>query len=139
MIFKLDDCDFGVTIAGVNYEFTHVVNLQIEDNERTRLVRGGNAKNKVGLSYKEGLRDAKVVTVTIIGMEVEIYNLLRQQYFNKERLDAYCISRTDGSSKTAKNAVLSQIPQQLTLDETPESMNVALVFETFDIEEKHKS
>ena len=51
----------------------------------------------------------------------------------------YCISRTDGSSKMAKNAVLSNKPQQLTVDETAESLNVSLEFETFDSSEVHKS
>ena len=138
-IFKLYDCDFGVTIKGVNYDFVHVQGLQIEDNEKTRLVRGGNAANKTGLVYKEGIKDAKVVTVTIMGMDTPIYNLLRSAYNDKERIDCYCVSRVDGSSKIAKNAVLSQMPQQLAIDETPESMNVGLIFETFDIEEKHKT
>lgn len=137
--FKLYNCDFGVTIRGQNYDFVHVVNLAIEDNEKTRLVRGGNASNKEGLVYKEGIKDAKVVTVTIMGMDTAIYNLLREVYNLKERLDCYTIDRTDGSSKIAKNSVLSQLPQQLSIDETPESMNVALVFETFDIDEKHKT
>lgn len=139
MIFKLYESDFGVTYKGVNYDFVHVQGLQIEDNEKTRLIRGGNASNKVGLVYKEGIKDAKIVTVTIIGMDVAIYTMLRTAYENKERLDAYCISRVDGSSKTAKDAVLSQLPQQLLVDETAESMNVSLIFESFNIEEKHKS
>lgn len=139
MIFKLYDSDFGVTMGGVNYDFVHVQGLQIEDNERTRLIRGGNAGNKTGIVYKEGIKDAKVVTVTIIGMDAAIYTRLRQAYNDRERVDAYCVSRVDGSSKIAKDAVLSQLPQQLTVDETAESMNVALVFESFNIDEVHKS
>lgn len=139
MIFKLYDCDFGVTINGTNYDFTHVQGLQIEDNEKTRLVRGGNAGNKTGLIYKEGIKDAKVITLTIIGMDTAIYTLLRNAYNNRERLDAYCVSRVDGSSKIIKDAVLSQLPQQLTVDESAESMNVGLVFESFNVDEVHKS
>ncbi len=139
MIFKLYECDFGVTLNGTNYDFTHVQGLQIEDNEKTKLVRGGNAGNKVGLVYKEGIKDPKTITLTIIGMEVEIYNALRKAYDDKTRLDCYCISRIDGSGKIAKNAVLSMLPQQLLVDETAESMNVGLVFESYDIEENHKS
>jgi len=137
--FKLYECDFGVTIRGTNYDFTHVDSLQIEDNEKTRLVRGGNASNKTGLVFKEGMKDAKVVTVTVLGMDVAIYNLLRECYNTKERVEAYCVSRVDGSNKIAKDAVLSQLPQQLTVDETAESMNVALMFESYNIDEVHKS
>ena len=139
MIFKLYDCDFGVTIRGVNYDFEHVDGLQIEDPERTRLIRGANAANKSGLVYKEGLKDAKTVTVTIIGVSVELHNLLKEVFANKERVDFYCISRSDGSTKVAKNAVLSQEPMQLNLDDSPESLNLTLTFESYDVTEVHKS
>lgn len=133
------DCDFGIKYNGVNYDFEHVQDLQIEDPERTRLTRGANAGNKSGLIYKEGIKDPKVVTVTIMNMSIELKAVLDQAYNNKDRLDVYCINRNDGSSKIAKNAILSQQPQQLTIDESPESMNVALAFESFDLSEVHKS
>ena len=139
MIFKIYDCDFGVTVGGVNYDFDHVQNLTIEDPERTKLVRGGNAGNKTGLIYKEGIKDAKTVTVTIIGMSMAIHNMLKTAYADKTRVDAYCVSRVDGSAKIAKNAILSQEPKQLTVDDGADSMNTALVFESFDISEVHKS
>lgn len=139
MLFKIYDCDFGVTLNGTNYDFVHVNSLTIEDNEKTKLVRGANAGNKIGLSYKEGLRDAKVITVSVIDVPMALFNLLKGAYKDQTRLDAYCVSRVDGSSKIAKNAVLSQEPQQLSVDETSESMNLTLVFETYDISEIHKS
>lgn len=139
MIFKLYECDFGVTLNGVNYDFTHVDNLQIEDPERTRLVRGANAGNKLGLDYKEGIKEAKTITVTVIGLTKELFDVLKQAYDGRTRMDAYAVSRVDGSSKIAKNSVLSQEPKQLTMDDSAESMNVALVFESFDVTEVHKS
>ena len=138
-IFKIYDCDFGVTLNDQNYDFEHVQNLTIEDPERTRLVRGGNASNKLGLVYKEGIKDAKTITVTIIGISMDLYNRLKQAYTERARLDCYCVSRVDGSSKIAKNAVLSQEPKQLSVDDAAESMNIALVFESFDVSEVHKS
>jgi len=139
MIFKLYDCDFGITLNGVNYDFEHVDGLQIDDPERTRLVRGANAGNKLGLIYKEGIKDAKTITLNVIGMPFALHALLKDAYKNKTRLDCYCISRSDGSSKIAKNAVLSQEPRQLSLDESADSMNTALVFESYDVSESHKS
>lgn len=139
MIFKMYDCDFGIKYNGVNYDFEHVQDLQIEDPENTRLVRGANAGNKLGLVYKEGIKDPKRITVTIMNMSAALKAVLDSAYENKDRLDVFCINRNDGSSKMAKNAVLSQQPQQLTIDDSPESMNVALVFESFDISEVHKS
>lgn len=139
MIFKIYDCDFGITLHGQNYDFDHVQGLQIEDPERTKLVRGGNASNKTGLVYKEGIKDAKTITVTIIGMPMALHALLKDAYAQRTRLDCYCISRVDGSSKIAKNAILSQEPEQLAVDDSAESMNTALVFESFDVSEVHKS
>jgi hypothetical protein len=130
MIFKLYDCDFGVTLGGVNYDFEHIENLQIED---------GNAGNKTGLIYKEGIKEPKTITLTVIGMPMELHNLLKQAYTDKTRVDCYCVSRVDGSSKIAKNAILSQEPKQLTLDDSAESMHTALIFESFDVSEVHKS
>lgn len=139
MIFKLYDCDFGVTINGQNYDLPHVDSLQIEDPERTRLTRGANAKNKVGIIYKEGVKEAKIITLTAMDIPRDVFNLLKQCYAEQTRVECYAISRTDGSSKIAKNAVLSQEPKQLSVDETAESMNVALVFESFDVSEVHES
>lgn len=138
-LFKMYECDFGVTLNGVNYDFTHVENVTYEDPERTRLIRGSNAGNKLGLIYKEGLKEAKVITLTVIGMPKEVHDLLKKAYDNKDRMDVYVISRADASSKIAKNAVLSQSPKQLTLDDSPDSLNTALIFESFDIDETHKT
>ncbi len=137
--FKIYDCDFGVTIRGVNYDFPHVVNLSIDNPEKTKLVRGANAGNKTGLVYKEGVKDAKVATLTVMGLEQALFNLLKDVYASRERLDWYAVARADGSSKIGKNAILSQEPMQLSLDDSPESMNVALVLESFDVSETHKS
>ena len=137
--FKIYECDFGIKYNGQNYEFTHVQNLQIDDPENTKLIRGANAGNKVGIAYKEGIKDAKKITVTIIGMSADLKAVLDQAFENKDRLDVYCISRSDGSSKMGKNAVLCQQPQQVQIDDSAESMNVALAFETFDLSEVHKS
>ncbi len=138
-IFKMYNCDFGVTVGGVNYLFTHVENLQIEDPERTKLIRGANAGNKTGLAYKEGLKEAKTITLTVIGMEVAVHVVLKNAYAAGTRMDCFCIDRTDGSSKIAKNAVLSQSPKQLSMDDSAESLHTALIFESFDIEENHKT
>jgi hypothetical protein len=139
MIFKPYECDFGITVNGQNYDFDHIVSFNTEDPERTKLIRGSNAGNKTGLVYKEGIKDAKVVTVTIIGMTSAIFTLLKTAYDNQTRMDCYCVNRADGSSKIAKNSVLSIEPKQLNVDDSAESMNVALAFESFDVSETHKS
>jgi hypothetical protein len=138
-VFKMYECDFGLTIEGVNYTFTHVENMQIEDPERTKLIRGSNAGNKLGLSYKEGLKEAKTITLTVLDIPSELHGLLKTAYAKQTRMDCWCVSRADGSSKIAKNAVLAQEPKQMQMDDSAESLNVALVFESFDVSEDLKS
>jgi len=138
MIFKMYDCDVGIVLRGQRYDFDHVDSLQIEDPENTKLIRGANGTNKIGLSYKEGIKDPKGVTVNVLGLTAAMYALLSEAYESKERMDVYCVHRVNGSSKTAKNAVLRQQPMQLTVDETTDSMTVALAFDSFDLSEVHK-
>lgn len=138
-VFKLYDCDVGVTVRGQNYDFTHVDSVTVEDPRRTRLTRGVNATNKTGIAYTEGVKEACTVTVPVIALEKPLFDLLTEIFNNKERVDFYCVSRSDGSNKYAKNAVLSQTPQQLTLDDSPEAMNTSLSFESFDVGENHKA
>lgn len=139
MIFKLYDCDLGIKVNGVNYNFDHVQEVVIEDPERNKLTRGANAGNKTGLPYKEGLKEPKRWTIPVMNMSKELKAVLDDCYDDQTRVDVFCIDRKDGSSKMAKNAILSNRPQQLTLDDSPESMNVSLEFETFDSSEVHKS
>lgn len=137
MIFKLYDCDVGLTINGTNYEFDHVAEVTIENPEKTRLIRGANAKNKTGLDYKEGIKDAHTISLTVIGLSKALHALLVTTFNNRDRVDGYIISRADGSSKKFNQAVISQSPQQLTLNDAPESLNTILMFESFDVSEVH--
>lgn len=139
MIFKIYNCDFGIKVDGVSYDFEHVAELQIDDPERNQLTRGGNAKNKTGLAYKDGLKEPKRWTLPILNMSAALKGVMDGCFENQTRLDVYCIDRTDGSSKMAKNAIISNRPQQLAVDESAESMNVSLEFVTFDSTETHKS
>lgn len=139
MIFKIYNSDFGVKVNGQSYYFDHVDSLVIDDPESNKLTRGANASNKVGLAYKEGVKDPKKWTVKILGMTTEIKTLLDQCYVDQTRVDVFCIDRGDGSSKTGRDCVLSQQPQQLQIDETPESLATDLIFETFNPVEVFKS
>ncbi len=139
MVFKIYNCDFGIKVAGVKYEFPNVAELQEEDPERNRLTRGSNATDKIGIVYKDGLKDPKRWTIPIMQMSAALKTALDSVFENQTRVEAYCIDRTDGSLKSLKNAVLSNKPRQLSLDETAESMNVSLEFESFDSIEVHKS
>lgn len=139
MIFKIYDCDFGIKVGGERYDFEHVAQLTIDDPVRNRLTRGANAKDKVGIAYKEGLKEPATWTIPILAMSAALKSVLDNCYENQERVDVYCVARSDGSSKWARSAVLANRPQQLTIDESAESMEVSLEFVTFDSSENHKS
>jgi len=139
MIFKIYNCDFGIKVNGVDYAFDHVQELQIEDPERNRLTRGANGTSRTGLAFRDGLKDPKRWTIPIMNMSAALKDVLDTVYNDQTRVDCYCIDRKDGSTKMAKNALLSNRPQQLSLDDSAESMNVSLEFETFDSSEVHKS
>ena len=137
--FKMYNCDFVLRYNGTTYEFDHVDSVSIEDPETTSLVRGPNQSNKVGLIFTEGTKDPKTVTMQLIGIDADISALLNGIFEDKARCEFSVIDRTDGSGKIAKEAVISQRPQQLSIDESPESMNVQVIFKTFDLKEAHKS
>lgn len=137
--FKMYECDFVVVIDGTTYTFPHVDKFVIEDPERVKLIRGSNEGNKEGIAYKEGVKEAKTATLTVIGMSKEIHDLLKTAYKEKKRMDAGGISRVDGSSRMLKLAVLSQPPFQASMDDSAESMNIDLSFESYDFEELYKS
>jgi hypothetical protein len=139
MIFKIYNCDFGFKRNGVEYKFDHVVEVTIEDPERNKLTRGSNSSNKSGLSYKEGIREPKRWTIPILNMSAELKAVMDAVFESQERVDVFCVDRNDGSGKYGNNAILSNRPQQLSVDESAESMNVSLEFETFDNTEVHKS
>lgn len=138
MIFKIYECDFGIKVNGQAYDFEDVAELQIEDNERNRKTRGANGKNKKGITYKEGVRDPKKWTLPILNMPAALKVVLDDCYENQTDVDVYAIDRKSGSSKMARVAVLCNKPQQLALNDSPDSMNVSLEFETFDSSEVHK-
>lgn len=140
MIFKHYNSDHGFQYNGVNYDFPHCNGLEIEDPQFNRLTRGTNATDEEGIVYTEGGGEPKTMTVTILGMTADMKALLDRIYKNKERVDAvYCVDRTDGSKITGKSAILCQAPRQLSIAEDAESMNVVLVWQTFKLEETHKS
>jgi len=137
-IFKLYDCDVGVDINGVHYDFPHVDSIAIDDPLRVRLTRGVNATNDEGIAFTEGTKEAKTITIPVMNLSKAVFDLLVQAFKNKTRMNGYCISRANGAQKYWKKAILSQEPQQLTVDDSAESMNVSLIFESFAVSEVHK-
>lgn len=137
--FKLYDCDVGVLANGIKYVHDHVDEVQVEDPERNNLTRGANATNTTGLTFREGLKEPKRWTMMIKNLTPQLAALYNDYYKNQKRLDVFCAARSDGSNKMLRNAIIANKPQQLTLDDTPDSMNVSIEFVSFICEEVHKS
>lgn len=137
-MFKHNECDFGIVLGGVDYRFTNVQRIAIEDPERNALTRGSNGADKVGIAYRVGVSEAKRWTAEILDMSFAMKTALDAAYDNQTRMDVYAIDRKTGASKMARQAILANKPQQLTLEEGPESLQVSLEFETFDSSEKYK-
>lgn len=137
--FKMYNCDWGFKYNGQTYKFDHVASLNVEDPERNQITRGANASNKVGIAYKDGLTEPKRWTLPILDMTKELKELLDLIFDSQARCEVFAIDRTNGNGKMARNAVLSNRPQQLTIDETPESLQVSLEWVTFDSAETFKA
>lgn len=138
-IFKLYDCDVIITLKGVNYFHDHVDSVAIEDPEMRQITKGVNAQNKMGIVYMTGTKEPKNVSFVAMDLPSELVTAYTKACEDEERMDFSVVSRRDGSSFTAKNSILTQKPQQLTLDESPESMNVTLALQSFDTKWEHKS
>lgn len=131
---KLYDCKVGVEIAGVNYEFEHVRSVTIENPERNNLMRGANAPTSGGISFMEGMMEPKTITIPVIDMTTELFNLLKDCFKNQTRLTVFTVDK-QGQMTTAKQSVLAQTPLQLTLDDSAESMDISLEFVSFLVEQ----
>lgn len=138
MIYRMYDVEIGMKIDGVTYSYTDVVSLTVEDPLFNRLTRGANGKNREGIPYQEGVREPKRWTVIIQNMTQAVKNLLEERFQSVGRVDVFAIA-SDGSAKMLKTAILCQAPRQTTLDDTPDSMNVTLIFEGYEDTEDHKS
>jgi hypothetical protein len=138
MIFKIYDCTFGFDLNGTSYTFEHVNEVAVDDPSRNHLTRGANESNEEGIVYTEGSRSPKVITLTIMGMAKTLAEALQGSFKNKSRLDLTIIA-SDGSTKNANKAILTNDPMQKTLNDSVDSMNVELIFESFSFKEVHKT
>jgi hypothetical protein len=137
-MLKLYECDVSLTIRGQTYVFTHIRSVTFEDPAQNNLTRGANEGNKIGVAFKEGITEPVTITPTVIAMPASLHNLLKDVFKKAERITFEAISRKDGSSAIANNALLANYPRQLNLDETAESMDTVLILKSFDVEENHK-
>ena len=138
MIWKIDNCDFGFTYGGQNYDFEHCDGMTIEDPRSSHLTRGMNSKNKTGIIIEEGSDQPDTITIPALNMPVAVLELLNRIHANRERIEAYCVDRKTGDLRAIKNAILQKKPRQLDISEGRDSLIVNLIIESFDVDDKLK-
>ena len=135
MLLQLRKCDFGIIYNEVKYDFTEYVDgVTIEDTESKHLVRGRTGVSKKGLIYSESLHTPKRISVSLVGLRKDFFPVFRKIYAEEDRVEVYCIDRKTGNNRVFKDAVLTQEPEQLTMTDGAEEMNLTLVFESFAVE-----
>lgn len=133
-MFKLYECDVGIKAEGITYQWKNISQVAFEDNERNRLTRGANATDEVGIAYKDGIKEAKRILPSILEMPSALHALFQRLFKDQVRFEFFCTSRKTGSSLFGKNCILSNRPMQLNLDETAESLEIAIEIETFKLD-----
>lgn len=119
------------------YEFLHFDSVGVDTTARTRITRGANAGDRLGVSYKEGLKEADTMTIVAVDVPADLHTQLKTWYDAATRLKIECVDSI-GSSVVAFDSVISREPHQLSIDESVESMNLELIFESFNITTTYK-
>lgn len=135
-IFQISNGDAGFTYNDVNYTFSDADNINYTYARKNHLTRGANGQNKVGISYKEGLKTPDVAECKIPDCSVAIYKLLLDIFNNSGRINFWFIDRATGEGFTFKNAIIRDKPRQTEISETEDSIGFMLAVESFDVSEK---
>jgi hypothetical protein len=135
-IFQISNGDCGFTYNGVNYTFSDVNTINYTFNEKNHLTRGASGQNKVGITYKEGLKTPDVAEANITDCSVGIYSLLQTLFKDKSRISFWFIDRETGEGLTYKNAVIRDKPLQTAIGESEDTISFMLAVESFDLKPK---
>lgn len=130
-------CDCYFSRNGVDYNITSIVdNTAFENPERKHLTRSASATNTTGLVYTEGVKDPKNVTITAVGISLEMAKMLAEMYAKEERTDFKIIDRKTGRMRSFEKSIISQEPTQSQTGEGAEELNVSFILETFVVKDK---
>ena len=137
-MFRIDRCSFGITYKDKDYSLGHIDSWTAEDPNKKHLTRGANRVSTRGLIYSEGGKSPITITVSLVGVESQLANLLNDLFNKEERFNAFAIDGTTGDSAFANNCIVTGAVRQSTISEGEDSMNIEVVFETFDLDERLK-
>jgi hypothetical protein len=136
-VLQIRKCDFIFGYNGVDYNLTAETDAwSIEDPQAKHLTRGSSTTNKRGIIITEGTKDPRVITITLIAPAAEYLKMFKEIYNDEERVDFSIIDRVNGSKRTLKEAIIQKEPMQATMGEGADELNISLVIETYQIEDK---
>lgn len=134
--FQISGGDAGFSYNGANYTFTDVDTVEYTYSKKNHLTRGASGQNKVGISYKEGLKTPDSADIKVVDCSVAIYNLLQTIFDNAERISVWFIDRATGEGLTYKNAVIRDKPLQTSIGESEDTIGFMFAVESYDLAPK---
>jgi len=135
-IFQISQGDVGFSYNGANYTFSDADNIAYTYSKKNHITRGASGQNKVGISYKEGLKTPDMMEALIVDCTVAIQKLLLSLFESGERVNAWFIDRTTGEGLTFANAVIRDKPAQGTIGESEDTISFMFAVESFDVKPK---
>ena len=135
-IFQISQGDAGFSYNDINYTFSDVDTIDYTYSRKNHLTRGSSGQNKVGISYKEGLKTADMAEARIVDCSIEIYNLLLTIFKEESRISFWFVDRKTGEGFTFKNAAVRDKPRQTSIGESVDTIGFTLGVESFDVTEK---
>jgi|AntAceMinimDraft_17_1070374.scaffolds.fasta_scaffold17146_4 hypothetical protein len=135
-LFQISEGDAGFSYNGANYTFSDVDTLEYIYNKKNRLTRGASGQNKVGITYKEGLKTPDTLEIRVVDCSVAIYKLLLTIFNKGGRISAWFIDRSTGEGMTFKAAAIRDKPRQTSIGEGEDTIGFTLGVESFDVTEK---
>jgi len=135
-IFQISQGDAGFSFNGINYTFSDVDSVDYTYSRKNHLTRGASGQNKLGITYKEGLKTPDAAEVKVVDCSIAIYNLLLTIFKDSSRLNFWFIDRTTGEGFTFKNAAIRDKPRQTSIGESEDTIGFMFAVESFDITEK---
>jgi len=138
MLFQISNGDAGFSLNGLNYTFKDVDNITYTFAKKNNLTRGASGTNRVGITVKEGLKDADMCDIKIVDCSVAIYKLLLSSFEKQTRINVWFIDKKTGEGYTFKNSVITDKPRQGEIAEGIDAIHFMLKIKSFDVSEKIK-
>ena len=134
--FQISNGTIGFTYKDKNYTIADSDTVSYTYSRKNHLTRGANGNNKVGISYKEGMKTPDAAEAKIVDCSVAIYNLLLKIFNDEERINFWFKDNKTGEGFTYKNSIVRDKPRQTSIGEAEDSIGFMLAVESFNVTEK---